>query len=100
MKGVKANFNNLYEGNTQCQFKCLNKEDSQEHMLSCHKLIRHLEPQHKETLRNVKYGDLFGNPTKQLGITQMFRILLKTRERLLGKNQEPAYHGNSCGPSD
>lgn len=99
VKGVKANFNNLYEGNTQCQFKCLNKEDSQEHMLTCHELIRHLDPQQKETLRNVEYGDLFGNPTKQLGITQMFRILLKTRERLLGKNHEPAYHGNSSGPS-
>ena len=59
VKGVKANFNNLYEGNTQCQFKCLNQEDSQEHMISYHELKRHLEPQHIESLRNVEYGDLF-----------------------------------------
>ena len=99
VKDVKANFNNLYEANTQCHFNCLNQEDSQEHMLNCHELTKHLEPDHLDLLKNIEYNDLLGSTTKPLRITQMYLILLKTRERLLGKNQEPACHGNSNGHS-
>ena len=29
VNGVKANFSNMYQGNTNCPFKCLNTEDTQ-----------------------------------------------------------------------
>ena len=77
VNGIKANFSNLYQGNTQCHFKCLNKEDSQEHMLSCHELIIHLDQKQKTLLSKVEYSDLFGSTIKQLEITQIFRALLK-----------------------
>ena len=99
VNGVRGNFSNLFKDNTQCQFNCFDKEDSQEHMLECHELEKHLDQRHKALLSEVVYSDLFGSTTKQLKITQMFRILLRVRERLLGKNQQPACHGNSSGPS-
>ena len=43
VNGVKGNFSNLFNGNTQCQFKCFNKEDTQEHMLECHELNTYLD---------------------------------------------------------
>ena len=100
VNGVKGNFSNLFKGNTQCQFKCFNKEDTQEHMLECHELGKYLDQYQKSLLKEVVYSDLFGSPTKQLKVTQVFRILLKIRERLFGKNQQPACHGNNSGPNN
>ena len=99
VNGVRGNFSNLFEDNTQCQFNCFDKEDSQEHLLECHELEKHLDQRHKSLLSEVVYSDLFGSTTKQLKITRMFWILLRVRERLLGKNQQPACHANSSGPS-
>ena len=39
----------MYQGNTNCPFKCLNTEDTQEHMLSCHDIIKYLDPEEKKT---------------------------------------------------
>ena len=75
------------------------KVDSQKHMLEWHELEKHLDQRHKSLLSEVVYSDLFGSTTKQLKITWMFRILLRVREKLLGKNQQLACHGNSSGPS-
>ena len=74
---MKGNFNNLYKGITQRQFKCFKKEVTQEHMLECHELERYLDQYQKSLLKEVAYSDLFGSPTKQLKVTQVFRILLK-----------------------
>ena len=45
------------------------KEDSQEHMLECHELEKHLDQRTKLLLSEVVYSDLFGSTTKQLKIT-------------------------------
>ena len=64
--GVKANFSNFYQGNTQYHFKCLNQEDSQENMLRCHELLIHLDQKQKSILSEVEYRDLFGSTEKQI----------------------------------
>ena len=100
VRGVKANFSNFYQGSTQCHFKCLNKEDSQEHMLQCHELLLHLDLNQKSILSEVEYSDLFGSTDKQIKIAKLFQILIRIQERLLGQTQEPACHGKNSGPRD
>ena len=100
VKDVKNNFRKMYNDEVQCRLKCQNKKYSQQHILKCHAIITHLSSNQKELLKQVKYEHLFGNPKDQLKITKMFKILLRTRERLLERDQEPAHHGNNSGPDN
>ena len=84
VNGIKGNFRKLYEGNLECQLKCNTKIETQEHITQCHELIKHLNPEQKKLLDSVQYCDLFGNTSKQLNITKLFKTLLGIRERLLG----------------
>ena len=61
--------------------------------------MKHLGDEQKLMLEGVKYEHLFGTTLEQLKATQMFQILIKIRQRLLDKDQQPAYHGNNSGPS-
>ena len=92
MREVKANFSNIYECNTECNFKCLIKEDLQEHMLIYYELLTHLYQKQQTLQSNVEYNGLFGSTAKQIRTAQMLQILVRIQESLLGKIQEPACH--------
>ena len=100
VKDLKNNFRNMYNDEVECRLKCQNKIDSQQHTLECHVIITHLRSNQKEFLKQVKYEHLFGKPKDQLKIAKMFIIILRTRERLLERNQEHAHHGNNSAPDN
>ena len=61
--------------------------------------MTHLSDKQKNELVEVKYQDIFiGSTDEQLRVTKLFQVLLRKRERLLEKDQGPAYHGNNSGP--
>ena len=100
VNSIKDNFHRLYHGEIACPFLCLNQDDSQEHLLSCSTVVSHLSDSDKQLLQTVDYSHLFGTVTQQVGITNMFLVLLRTRKRLLKTAQEPACGGNNTRPED
>ena len=86
-------------GELLCNFLSIIEIDSQEHLLLCQPVLKHLSDEQRGMLVEVKYEHLIGNTLEQLMVTQMFHILLKIRHRLLDDDQRPAYHGNNSGPS-
>ena len=99
VRSIKDNFHRQYKGEILCPFLCITEIDSQEHLLSCQPVLKHLSDEQRGMLVEVKYEHLFGTTLEQLKVTQMFHILLKIRHRLLDDDQRPAYHGNNSGPS-
>ena len=95
VRGFKNNFHTFYKSDIFCPFKCKSEKDSQEHLLWCYVIGPHLTIDQKEKLSTVKYSDLFGSIQQQAKVTQVFKFLLKIRDRLLVNTQQPAYHGNS-----
>ena len=58
---------NEFRGNfypSICQF-CRTASDSQEHALSCHEIRSHMKKEHKESLDQVKYSDIFSDTNRQ-----------------------------------
>ena len=97
VKGIKDNFHRQYQDNLFCPFSCLRSIDSQEHLLICPYLKKHLNHEQISLLEGVKYEHIFGSIDEQHSAALGFSIILRIRDRLLG-NQRPAYHGNNCGP--
>ena len=63
---------------------CKTKIETQEHMLRCHELQKHLNHTQMKLLNEVHYSDLFESTDKQLSVTKVFKILLGIRDRVLG----------------
>ena len=99
LQNVKNNFHNLHNNIITCPFKCLNKIDSQEHILKCTNIVANLNSKQQKDLDSVKYQDIFGNIHEQLQVTKVFQTLVDIRDRLLERDQEPACLGNNTGPS-
>ena len=85
--------------NLSCPLLCQNTIDSQEHLLSCPGIKKHLSIKQLEVLNNVRCEHIFGDPVEQVGAAKAFQLVLKVRDRLLDVNRRPAYHGNSSGPN-
>jgi hypothetical protein len=99
VKNIKDNFHKYYKNNLSCPFLCENTIDSQEHLLICPGIKKHLSIAQLELLNKVRYEQLFGNPMDQFDAAKAFQIVLKVRDRLLDKTLRPAYHGSSSGPT-
>ena len=89
----------MFEGDIACPLQCVDKVDSQEHLLGCCRIISQLSTKQKEDLDNVNYEYIYGKIHEQLKITKVFQTLIKIRERLLERDQEPACLGKNTGPS-
>ena len=98
VSGIRGSFRRQYREDIFCPFLCPMKEDTQEHILCCQKLVAHLGNSERKLLEKVKYPDLFGTVSEQKEITGIFLILLRIRKRLLDKDPEPAYEGNNSRP--
>ena len=68
-------------------------------MLKCHRIIYSLESVQNKELDSVKYKDIFGNSHEQFQLIKVFQTLIGIRERLLKRDEEPAYMGKNTGPS-
>ena len=98
IRNIENNFHTFYNNKIDCPFKCLEQVDSQEHILKCDTLVTHLSDRQKNELVEFKYQDIFGSTDEQLRAKKLFQLMLRKRERLLEKDQGPAYHGNNSGP--
>ena len=98
VKGIRDNFHKQFRGQIKCPFKCPHEKDTQQHVLSCNYLVKHLSDSNKLLLQNIKYTDLFGTVEEQYNITSIFLILLRIRTRLLDTDQGPACEGNNSRP--
>ena len=98
MRNIKNNFHTYYNNKIDCPFKYFEQVDSQEHILKCDTLVTSLSDKQKNELVGVKCQDIFGSTDEQFKVTKLFQVLLRKRERLLVKDQGPAYHGNNSGP--
>ena len=65
-------------------------QDSKEHAISCAEVTQHLDSDHKEILKSVKYTDIFSSPDGQLQVTRMFKEIIRIRQEL---NKNTAHHG-------
>ena len=78
-RNFKDNFHRFYK-NTTCI--CKKDIDSQEHALVCHDVIKLLSTEDQDTLKEVKYTDLFSDLDSQLRITKLYQNIIKIRKRL------------------
>ena len=76
---IKNNFSSQYKNNLACNL-CHVQVCSQEHLLHCIKLTKHVQ-----VPSDIDYSDLFRNTDKQLKIVKVFRQLLRMRELLMNK---------------
>ena len=74
---IKNNFSSQYKNNLDCNL-CHVKVCSQEHLLHCIELTKHVQ-----VPSDIDYSDLFRNTDKQLKIIKVFRQLLIMRELLI-----------------
>ena len=61
--------------------------------------MANLTSKQQKDLDSVKYQDIFGNKHEQLQVTKVFQTLVGIRDRLLERDQEPAWAGSNTGPS-
>ena len=98
MKSIKDNFHRQFKDNLLCPFSCENTIDSQEHLLVCPGLKKHLSADQVIMQENIRYDHIYGDPSEQYEAVKVFHTILRVRDRLLDKTRRPAYHGNNCGP--
>ena len=98
VKSIKDNFHRKYQGDLLCPLLCPSEIDSQEHILACSTIKKHLKSDQILLLDGVKYQHIFVSISEQYNATTIFIIILKIQHRLLEKDQEPAYHGSNSGP--
>jgi hypothetical protein len=67
-------------------------DDTQEHALECNDLKRHITKHHETIFNIVKYVDIYGSVPDQFRITQVYTIIIQTREGLK-KTPTEAYLG-------
>ena len=64
-----------------CQF-CRTASDSQEHALSCHEIRSHMKKEHKESLDQVKFSDIFSNTKRQHKLVPVFQQIITITEQI------------------
>ena len=80
MIDVKTNFSSQYLVK-QCNF--CDKEETQSHLLECNVILENCEDINSDI--DTEYEDIFGPPTKQLKVVQLYQKALNTRDKLLFK---------------
>ena len=65
--------------------KCKNEDKTQEHILNCHELKKHLTQLQTDLVSEVQNSDITADSSKQLKVTKVFKTLLRIQERLLEK---------------
>ena len=98
VRSIKDNFHRQFQGNLSCPFLCPGEIDTQENLLVCVAIKKHLKNEQISLLNEVQYKDIFGSIPEQYNAARIFDIILKVRHRLLEKDQRPAHHGNNSGP--
>ena len=105
IRGIKTNFSTWYKPDLACQFKCIDSQDSQEHLLNCKPLQAKLTPSQIEAVKQINYNDIYENTIKQKEAVTIFTWLLNAREQLLnnhkptsGPTLDAAPAGGSRGP--
>ena len=91
LRGVKANFKNMYSDNTLCPL-CERSIDTQDHIAHCLVL--------KNCVRediSIDYTHLTGTLEQQASFIASYEKLLEARDELLSE-AEPAYQGFILGP--
>ena len=99
VKNIKDTFHKYFKNNLSSTFLCENTIDSQEHLLICPGIKKHLSITQLEVLNKVRYGKLFGNHMYQFDVAKVFQMVLKVQDRLLDETRRPVYHLNSSGPT-
>ena len=85
LRGVKTNFSSWYKSDLSCPFKCVNSQDTQEHILLCKPLLDDLPQEKRDAALLLNYNDIYGNTNQQIDAVKVFSGLLETREELLQK---------------
>ena len=78
VSGIKTNFSSHYGNNLTCEL-CSDSQylDSQEHLLSCATLRKHVQ-----IPSDIEYEDIYESVEKQLKIVKVFKSILRVRELL------------------
>ena len=78
VSGIKTNFSSHYGNNLTCEL-CSDSQylDSQEHLLSCATLRKHVQ-----IPCDIEYEDIYESVEKQLKIVKVFKSILRVRELL------------------
>ena len=85
LRGVKTNFSSWYKSDLSCPFKCVNSQDTQEHILLCKPLLDDLPQEKRDAALLLNYNDIYGNTNQQIDAVKVFSGLLESREELLQK---------------
>ena len=84
VRGIRSNFKKMYNNNTLCPLLCSPsslQQDTQEHLLVCSKLTNR-----NEVATNViSHDDIYGDVQKQKGAADIFKQLIRKRNKLLEK---------------
>ena len=99
IKGVKMNLSSWYKPDLDCQLKCSNSQDSQEHLLKCKPLQDKLTPDQREVMKKVNYNDIYENPKKQKEAVAVFTWLLNAREKLLDTPKPTSGYSLDAAPT-
>ena len=90
--GIKTNFSSQFENNLVCEL-CSAHPDSQELLLSCGTLRKHVQ-----IPNNIEYEDIFRDVEKQLVIVKVFKQLLRAREILQSDHSQMKNPHQVVGP--
>ena len=85
LKGVKTNFSSWYKSDLSCPFKCVNSQDTQEHILLCKPLLDDLPQEKRDAALLLNYNDIYRNTNQQIDAVKVFSGLLETQDELLQK---------------
>ena len=85
LRGVKTNFSSWYKSDLSCPFKCVNSQDTQEHILLCKPLLDDLPQEKRDAALLLNYNDIYGNTNQQIDAVKVFSGLLESWEELLQK---------------
>ena len=84
MVQLKGNFSSANKGNLQCELcNDENSKETQMHLLQCSVILNH--PDLKETVKNIKYDDIFENLPAQVKAVKVWKHILSVRKVELGR---------------
>ena len=88
VKTVRNNFHTYYNNDIACKVCGTGETDTQDHLLTCHKLTSQLSLELQTLWKTVHYQDIYGNTQEQHAVTLVLQALYKIRLRLLKGDQE------------
>ena len=77
----------------KCKLKCFPEAiDSQSHLLRCPKVLEELEPAEMESIKIVKYSDIFGSLEQQRKVILSLMRIMEIRTKLIEKESQKTDH--------